>query len=147
LDAVFWRDGSRTKWGGGGGFFEPGQTPQGDTVRALKVSSPLVATSNNSHVHLSLDPGWSPFFCAGKVSFNGTVHSTSGQVSFTVVRTAGGVYSITYATPHPQEHNIVQVCGFGYATVSNHSATGFTAQLRNTALAIADHTFFFSVLA
>jgi hypothetical protein len=39
----------------GGGFFEPGQTPQGDTVRALKVSSPLVATSNNSHVHVSLD--------------------------------------------------------------------------------------------
>jgi hypothetical protein len=134
----------------GGGFDEgtsPDEPLQGDTVRALKVSSPLVATSNNSHVHLSLDPGWSPFFCAGKVSFNGAVLSTRGQVSFTVARTASGVYSISYATPHPQEHNIVQVSGFGYATVSNTSATGFNVQLRNTSLAVADHTFYFSVLA
>jgi hypothetical protein len=91
--------------------------------------------------------GGNPFFCAGKVGFNGAVLATSGQVNFTVVRTGSGVYSITYATPHPQEHNIVQVSGFGYATVSNTSATGFNVQLRNTGLVIADHTFYFSVLA
>jgi hypothetical protein len=91
--------------------------------------------------------GLSPFWCAGKVGFNGTVLSTSGQVNFTVVRTGPGQYTVTYATPHPQEHNIVQVSGFGYATVSNTSATGFSVQLRNTALTIADHTFYITVLA
>jgi hypothetical protein len=43
-----------------GGFEECTTCPeggmlQGDTVRALKVSPPLVATSDNSHVHVSLD--------------------------------------------------------------------------------------------
>jgi hypothetical protein len=88
-----------------------------------------------------------PFWCAGKVGFNGAVLSTRGQVNFTVTRTASGQYTVTYAVPHPQEHNIVQVSGLGYTTVSNTSATGFNVQTRNTSLTIADHTFFITVLA
>jgi hypothetical protein len=99
-------------------------------------------------VELRVDAGaLNPFYCAGKVGFNGTILSTSGRVNFTVVRTSAGQYTVTYATPHPLEHNIVQVSGFGYAMVSNTTATGFNVQLRNVSLALADHTFFVTVLA
>jgi hypothetical protein len=91
----------------GGGFDEgtsPDEPLQGDTVRALKVSSPLVATSNNSHVHLSLDPGWSPFWICG--TFDGVnlaKLSDSGHLPYTVSRPTGGVgvYRVAWSTPHP----------------------------------------------
>jgi hypothetical protein len=89
--------------------------------------------------------GGNPFFCAGRVGHNGAVQASSGQVNYTVVRNGTGSYSITFATPHPQENNIVQVCGLGYAMLTSSSATGFSVQIRNTGLTLADHTFFFSV--
>jgi hypothetical protein len=92
----------------GGGFFEPGQTPQ-DTIRALKVSSPLVATSNNSHVHVSLDPSWSPFWVRGVFDGNDlTKLADTGRHPFTVTRAPGiatGVFRVSWDEPHPQGDN------------------------------------------
>jgi hypothetical protein len=122
-----------------------------DTIRARDVNGTTsvskLAVTGSLTVGGESVVGGSPFYCAGKVGFNGTILSTSGRVSFTVVRTGSGLYSVTFASPHPVENNIVQVSSFGYAAVTATSATGFNLQIRNTALAIADHTFFFSVLA
>jgi hypothetical protein len=107
----------------GGGFDEgtpgPGGELLGDTVRALKVSTPLVATSDNQHVHVSLDPGWSPFapspfWIAGKVlglQSTPTVVASKGQKSFTVTRRGGlvGQFIIAFAEDHPDGSDYV-VC-------------------------------------
>jgi hypothetical protein len=122
-----------------------------DTIRARDVNGTTsvskLAVTGSLTVGGASVVGGSPFYCAGKVGFNGAVLATSGQVSFTVVRTGSGLYSITFASPHPVDNNIVQVSSFGYAAVTATSATGFSLQIRNTALTVADHTFFFSVLA
>jgi hypothetical protein len=98
----------------GDGFDEgaPDEPLPGDTVRALKVSSPLVATSDNSAVHLSLDPGWSPYFCAGRVNANATIASSIGRVGFSVFRVATfpvGVYQILFDTPAPNNDYVITI--------------------------------------
>jgi hypothetical protein len=147
-----------------------GETLQGDTVRALKVSSPLVATSDSSHVHLSLDPSWSPsgpgsgspFFCAGVVNGqNLSIRASQGQVSFTVARVANypaGVYKVTFASSHPRGNDyVILVHSRGsnsYLTPAiaeaptPQTAGYFHVTLRNTtATALQDEQFHFSVLA
>jgi hypothetical protein len=106
----------------GGGFFEPGQTPQ-DTIRALKVSSPLVATSDNSAVHVSLDPGWSPYWVCGIFDGNDlTKLADTGRYPFTVTRPSGttvGVFRVSWSTPHPQGVNYIihTTAEFGVAMI------------------------------
>jgi hypothetical protein len=138
------------------------QILQNGVIRALKVSSPLVATSDMSQVHVSLDPGWSPFFCAGVV--NGATLSTvmsQGAVSFTVSRVpnyAAGVYKVTFASNHPRGSNYVVLVhsrnSNSYLTPviteapTPQTAAYFHVTLRNTtATALADEQFHFSVLA
>jgi hypothetical protein len=97
------------------GGFDEGASPddplQGDTVRALKVSSPLVATSNNSHVHLSLDPAWSPYWIAGRIHGTSVTveYTVPGAQSFSIARHPGkssGIFDITFPA-HPNGANYV----------------------------------------
>jgi hypothetical protein len=144
-----------------GDDFDEGTSPdeplQGDTVRALKVSSPLVATSNNSHVHLSLDPGWSPFFCAGRVNANATVASSIGRVGYSVHRHVDhprGVYEIRFNTAAPNNDYVVSLTQIGSGNIklwdsAVHSgpptAARFYVVTYNASWALADWPFHFSV--
>jgi hypothetical protein len=208
----------------GGGFFEPGQTPQGDTVRALKVSSPLVATSDSSHVHVSLDqsqlaatsaiaalqtavagkqdvlgfvpdedpnsyqilqngviralkvssplvatsdmsqvhvrldPGWSPYFCAGRVNANATIATSIGRVGYTVHRhwtQPAGVIEIRFTTPAPNNNYVVTLTQQGSGNIKlwdSPSQSGpptaerFYVVLYNTNWQLADFVFHFAVV-
>jgi hypothetical protein len=108
-----------------GGGFDEGMSPNeplpGDTVRALKVSSPLVATSDNSHVSLSLDPGWTggnPVFCGGRVDgATASAVSSIGRVGYTVSRPTGqaqGIWTITFDSPAATNDYAVQLVNMNF---------------------------------
>ena len=117
-------------------------------IRALKVSSPLVATADATQVHVSLDPAaLNPFWCAGKVGTTGAVLANRGRVSFTTTKTSLGQWTVTFATPHPSANNVVAVTSHGYVYLSSSTATGFGVVLKNFAFDLADAQFHFTVLA
>jgi hypothetical protein len=119
----------------GGGFDEGQQPLPGDTVRALKVSAPLVATSDNTHVHVSLAPDWSPVFCAGRVNANATVASSVGRVGYTVLRpnTFGtGVYRITFNTPAPNNNYVISLMQLGSGSIKIWDSTDVPGGLPTT---------------
>jgi hypothetical protein len=99
------------------------QILQNGVIRALKVSSPLVATSDSTQVHLSLDPGWSPFWVCGIFDGNDLTKSAdTGRHPFTVTRPSGstvGIFRVSWGEPHPQGVNyITHVSGeFGVAMI------------------------------
>jgi hypothetical protein len=142
----------------GGGFEEGGQPLPGDTVRALKVSSPLVATSDNTHVNVSLDPSWSPWFCAGRVNANATIASSIGQVGFSVIRhwsQPAGVYEIRFNTPAPNNDYVVTLTQIGSGNIKlwdsavnsgPPTAARFYVVTYNSNWQLADWAFHFSVL-
>jgi hypothetical protein len=119
----------------GGGFDECTSCPkggvlQGDTVRALKVSAPLLATSDSSqHLHVSLDPGWSaggvdgwnPVFCGGRVDgATATQVSSIGRVGYTVSRPSGqaqGLWTITFDSPAANNSYAVQLTNMNFGTI------------------------------
>jgi hypothetical protein len=145
----------------GGGFDEgtsPSEPLPGDTVRALKVSSPLVATSDNSHVHVSLDPGWAggnPVFCGGRV--DGTTSSavsSIGRVGYTVSRPSGqaqGIWTITFDSPAATNDYTVQLVNmnFGNSYLWDQmppTVQGFTVVVVNNLWSLRNAPFHFTVL-
>jgi hypothetical protein len=132
------------------------QLLQNGVIRALKVSSPLVATADVSQVRVSLDPVWSPFFCAGRVNANATVASSIGRVGYTVSRPSGfptGVYRIQFASPAPNNNYVVSLSQLGSGNIKiwdspSHlpSVSAFSVVTSNTAFSLADWAFHFSVL-
>ena len=99
-------------------------------------------------------PGY--MFCAGVIGSTGTKYNPTGQVAFTVARLSGyaaGVWTITFATPHPLGANyIVNVSGRGvYAFVAGSptpTAAAFSVVMVATGTSTAvDGVFSFMVLA
>jgi hypothetical protein len=138
----------------GGGFFEPGQ---GDTVRALKVSSPLVATSDNSHVHLTLDTAaLNPVFCGGRVDgATASAVSSIGRVGYTVSRPSGqaaGIWTVTFDSPAAANDYAVQLVNMNFGTIylwdqMPPTVQGFTLVVVNNLWQLRNAPFHFTVLA
>jgi hypothetical protein len=135
------------------------QILQNGVIRALKVSSPLVATSDMSQVHLSLDPGWSPFFCAGRVNANASVASSIGRVGYSVHRHVDhprGVYEIRFNTAAPNNDYVVSLTQIGSGNIKLWdsafysglpTAARFYVVMYNASWVLADWSFHFSVYA
>jgi hypothetical protein len=118
------------------------QILQGGVIRALKVSSPLVATSDMSQVHVSLDPGWSPFWVCGIFDGNDLAKlADTGRHPFTVTRPSGstvGIFRVSWSTPHPQGVNYIThvTAEFGVAMIRRrtdgpNTSTGFDCFCRD----------------
>jgi hypothetical protein len=132
------------------------QILQNGVIRALKVSSPLVATSDMSQVHVSLDPGWSPFFCAGRVNGNtATATSSIGQVGYSVQRpsthSTTGVIHIIFNSPAPNNNYVVHLTSMLFGTVRlwesyQPTVNGFQVVMTSTTWQLANGLFHFSVI-
>jgi hypothetical protein len=128
------------------------QILQNGVIRALKVSSPLVATSDMSQVHVSLDPaGVNPFWVAGKVDSNASVLVSKGKVAFTVTQTTTGNYRVDFASPHPAGvHYVISLTAASanfWVDQSSTTASSFLIALRASNFGNTSAQFHISVLA
>jgi hypothetical protein len=121
-----------------------------------------VATSDNQHVHVSLDPGWSPggadgwnpVFCGGRVDgATASALSTIGRVGYTVSRPSGqvqGVWTVTFDSPAANNDYAVQVTNMNFGTCYlwdqlPPTTTGFTIVITNNAWQPRNAPFHFTI--
>jgi len=102
-------------------------------------------------------PSVTPFHCAGLVSATGTILRSKGLYTYTVVKSATGVYDITFGTAHPDGTTyIVNADAYGDSTWGSGLGASFkrvsSTQLQvigrlSSTMAKTDAYFTFIVLA
>jgi hypothetical protein len=95
-----------------------------------------VATADSTQVHVSLDPGWSPVFCAGRVNADATRATSIGRVGYTVSRPSGfptGVYRIQFDSPAPNNNYVISLAQLGTGNIKIWDSTDAPGRLPSTA--------------
>ena len=129
----------------------------GSNIATLSGSGDLTVTGNLVVNGSMSVPSVTPYHCAGLVSATGTILRSKGLYTFTVVKSATGVYDITFGSAHPDGTSyIVTTDAYSDSAwgtyVDSHfqrtSSTVVRVSTRNTGSgAKVDNEFTFCVLA